>query len=38
MFSRASKGDATPAGEKFSEILRQLTSIGCRIINIKSVD
>jgi hypothetical protein len=26
MFARATKGDVTPAGEKFCEILRQISS------------
>jgi len=36
MFARATKGDVTPAGEKFCEILRQLTRTSSRITNVKS--
>jgi hypothetical protein len=36
--ARASQGDVTPAGEKFCEILRQLTASRSRIVNVKSED
>src|SRR5437667_2243009 len=38
MFARATTGDVTPVGEKFCEILRQLTGTRSRITNVKSVD
>jgi len=34
--ARATKGDATPTGEKFCEILRQLSATCSRITSIKS--
>jgi hypothetical protein len=36
--ARATKGDVTPAGEKFCEILRQLTGTRSRITSVKSED
>ena len=36
--ARATKGDVTPAGEKFCEILRQLTGRRSRITSVKSDD
>jgi hypothetical protein len=38
IFARAAKDDLTPAGEKFYEILRQLTGTSLCIANIKSED
>jgi hypothetical protein len=36
--ARATKGDVTPAGEKFCEILRLLSGTSSRIISVKSED
>ena len=36
--ARATKGDVTPAGEKFCEILRQLTGVASCIISVKNED
>jgi hypothetical protein len=36
--TRATKDDLTPAGEKFCEILRQLTGISSSITSVKSED
>jgi hypothetical protein len=36
--ARATKGDVTPGGEKFCEILRQLTGTRSRITGVKSED
>jgi len=36
--ARATKGDVTPAGEKFGEILRQLTGNSSSITSVKSED
>jgi hypothetical protein len=36
--AQGTKGDVTPAVEKFCEILRQLTASRSRIINVKSED
>jgi hypothetical protein len=38
MFAHAAKDDLTPAGEKFCEILRQLTGTSLCITSIKSED
>jgi hypothetical protein len=38
MFARATKGDVTPAGEEFCEILRQLTGTRSRTTGVKSED
>jgi hypothetical protein len=36
--ARATKGDVTPGGEKFCEILRRLTGCHSRITSLKSED
>jgi hypothetical protein len=36
--ARATKGDVTPAGEKFCEILRRLTGTRSRVTSVKSED
>jgi hypothetical protein len=36
--ARATKGDMTPAGEKFCEILRRLSGNSSRIVSVKGRD
>jgi hypothetical protein len=36
--ARAAKGDVTPTGEKFCEILRQLSGNSSRIVSVKGWD